>query len=42
MRIEKDSIGELAVPATAYYGIQAERARNNFDISNYPIDELPI
>lgn len=42
MRIEKDSLGELAVPANAYYGIQAERARQNFDISNHTINELPI
>lgn len=42
MRIEKDSLGELTVPATAYYGIQSERARKNFDISNHTIDELPM
>ena len=42
MRIEKDSLGELAVPDTAYYGVQTERAKKNFDISNHTIDELPI
>jgi fumarate hydratase class II len=25
-RIERDSLGELPVPATAYYGIQTQRA----------------
>src|SRR5690242_19326726 len=32
-RIEKDSIGELAVPAEAYYGVQTTRAIHNFPIS---------
>src|SRR5262245_19582639 len=32
-RIEKDSLGEVEVPATAYYGAQTERARRNFPIS---------
>ncbi len=32
-RIERDSLGELAVPADALYGIQTERARQNFPIS---------
>jgi fumarate hydratase, class II len=32
-RIEKDSLGEIAVPAGAYYGAQTERARQNFPIS---------
>ncbi len=33
MRIEKDSLGEIEVPAGAYYGAQTERARRNFPIS---------
>src|SRR3712207_2394210 len=33
MRIEKDSLGELQVPATAYYGVQTARAVANFPIS---------
>ncbi|HEX4574755.1 MAG TPA: aspartate ammonia-lyase [Gemmatimonadales bacterium] len=33
-RIERDSLGELAVPADALYGIQTERARQNFPISH--------
>src|SRR3954452_13974951 len=32
-RIEKDSIGELAVPIEAYYGVQTMRAVQNFPIS---------
>jgi fumarate hydratase class II len=32
-RIEKDSMGELQVPADALYGAQTQRAINNFPIS---------
>jgi fumarate hydratase class II len=32
-RIEKDSLGEVQVPAGAYYGAQTERARQNFPVS---------
>jgi aspartate ammonia-lyase len=32
-RIERDPLGELAVPAEALYGVQTERARRNFPIS---------
>ena len=32
-RIESDSIGKKEVPATAYYGIQSLRAKENFRIS---------
>jgi aspartate ammonia-lyase len=35
-RIERDSLGELPVPADALYGIQTERARHNFPISHLP------
>ena len=31
-RIEKDTMGEVKVPATAYWGAQTERSRNNFKI----------
>ena len=34
-RIEKDSLGEIAVPADAYYGAQTARA-----VANYPISRL--
>lgn len=42
MREERDSLGALCVPESAYYGIQAERARQNFAVSGHTIDELPI
>lgn len=32
-RIEKDSIGELKVPAEVYYGIQTLRGKDNFEIT---------
>lgn len=32
-RIEKDSMGEVQVPARAYYGAQTQRAFENFNIS---------
>ena len=32
-RIEKDPLGELEVPADAYWGVHTERARQNFPIS---------
>ena len=34
-RIEKDSLGELKVPTKAYYGIQTQRAIENFPISGW-------
>lgn len=36
-RIERDSMGELAVPATALYGAQTQRAINNFPVSGTPM-----
>ncbi|WP_057831520.1 class II fumarate hydratase [Colwellia sp. TT2012] len=38
-RIEKDSMGELAVPAEAFYGAQTQRAINNFPISGQTMPE---
>ena len=32
-RIEKDSLGDRAIPAGAYYGVQTDRAMENFPIS---------
>ncbi|MGH7209634.1 MAG: class II fumarate hydratase [Nitrospiraceae bacterium] len=32
-RVERDTMGELAVPADAYYGVQTARAIRNFPIS---------
>ena len=37
-RIERDSMGEVRVPAQAYYGAQTERARENFPVSGWPLD----
>jgi fumarate hydratase class II len=34
-RIESDSMGEVKVPAAAYYGAQTQRAYENFHISGY-------
>jgi fumarate hydratase, class II len=36
-RIEKDSMGEVNVPATAYYGAQTQRAVENFPISGWAL-----
>jgi len=35
--VERDSLGEMAVPAQAYYGIHTMRALENFPISSVPI-----
>src|SRR2546421_5346739 len=35
-RIERDPLDELPVPGSALYGIQTERARQNFPISHLP------
>ena len=32
-RVEKDSMGEVRVPAKAYYGAQSQRAVENFPVS---------
>ena len=39
MRTERDSMGEIEVPANAYYGAQTQRAVNNFPISGW---RMPI
>ena len=36
-RIERDSMGELEVPAKALYGAQTQRAINNFPVSGTPM-----
>jgi fumarate hydratase, class II len=36
-RIEHDSMGEVRVPAEAYYGAQTQRAVENFPISGWPL-----
>jgi aspartate ammonia-lyase len=40
-RIEKDLLGEKAVPAAAYYGVQTARAVENFPISGVSIGHYP-
>lgn len=39
-RIEKDTIGEVQVPADKYWGAQTERSRNNFKIG--PPASMPL
>jgi aspartate ammonia-lyase len=41
MRKEKDCLGEMLISAKAYYGIQTERARDNFDISGNTLINFP-
>lgn len=36
-RIEKDSMGEVHVPAEAYYSAQTQRAVENFPVSGWPL-----
>ena len=36
-RIETDSMGEVRVPAKAYYGAQTQRAVGNFPVSGWPL-----
>ena len=40
-RVESDLIGELQVPADAYYGVQTQRAINNYKISNTRMCDYP-
>ncbi|NBC01062.1 MAG: aspartate ammonia-lyase [Bacteroidetes bacterium] len=41
-RIEKDSLGEVHVPANALYGAQTQRAKDNFPISDLRFPRLFI
>ncbi len=41
-RTEKDSMGEVQVPADAYYGAQTQRAVENFPVSGWRIDPAMI
>ena len=36
-RIEKDTMGEVRVPAKAYYASQTQRAVENFPVSGWPL-----
>jgi len=40
-RVESDLIGELQVPADAYYGVQTQRALNNYQISTTRMYHYP-
>lgn len=40
-RREKDLLGEAWVPTEAYFGIQTQRARDNFDLSGIPLSHFP-
>ena len=40
-RIEKDFLGERAIPADAYYGVQTQRGKENFDITGIPMSAEP-
>lgn len=40
-RTESDLLGELQVPAQAYYGVQTQRAINNFNISGQRLSSYP-
>lgn len=41
VRIEKDLLGESEVPEHVYYGIQTQRARQNFDLSGVHLNNFP-
>lgn len=40
-RVESDLLGELQVPKDAYYGVQTQRALNNYHISTTKISDYP-
>lgn len=40
-RVESDLLGELQVPVNAYYGVQTQRAINNFKISTSKLSDYP-
>ena len=40
-RIESDLLGELQVPANVYYGVQTQRAVNNYHISGKRMCDYP-
>ncbi|MBU6953690.1 aspartate ammonia-lyase [Hahella sp. HN01] len=41
VRIEHDLLGDEPVPRDAYYGIQTQRAKQNFNITGVPISHFP-
>ena len=40
-RIESDLLGELQIPEEAYYGVQTQRAINNYHISRKRMCDYP-
>jgi fumarate hydratase class II len=42
VRVERDSMGEVAVPAWARWGAQTQRAIENFPVSGQPVDPALI
>lgn len=40
-RVESDLLGELKIPADAYYGVQTQRGINNYHISRKQIRDYP-
>jgi aspartate ammonia-lyase len=40
-RVESDLLGPLKVPASAYWGVQTQRAMDNFNISGVPVCHYP-
>ena len=42
MRIERDSMGDVHVPARAYYGAQTQRAVENFPVSGWTLPDSMI
>lgn len=40
-RIESDLLGEIEVPLAAYYGVQTQRAIDNFAISQHKLADYP-
>ena len=39
-RTERDTMGDVRVPAAAYYGAQTQRAVENFPISGWTLPEM--
>src|SRR5215212_592331 len=42
VRIERDTMGEVAVPASALYGAQTQRAVENFPVSGVRVDPAVV
>lgn len=38
-RTERDALGEMEIPADAFYGIHTARAMNNFAVSGRPVNQ---